>query len=273
MVRTLIKHEALRTRQRILLLFGGATLFTAVGSLVAALNAPLLSPLGLALAVIATLGLFPTLQLLLGLDYWRTSYREFGYFTQTIPARGSTIYLTKLAWAFLMSLAALLWSALNGLILWAGIVATQNLEFGLLFIGLSTFWRELVTVMPGWAWPLATAATLMFLAFPLLQYFFAASLGSEHRLRRFGFGGVVIAWFAAYLVIQIGSFLSFLALPIGFGMEGDRLGFVRLSARQLFENQPAPDAMPVGFIAVFALAAALLVWRTALSWERKVHLS
>lgn len=273
MVSKLMKHEVLRTRKRILLLFGGATLFAAVGSLLAARNLPLLSPLGLTLAVVATVGLLPALQLVLGLDYWRSSYREFGYFTQTIPTRGSAIYWAKLAWAFLMSLAAVAWSALNGLMLWAAVAASQNLEFGLLFEALSMFWGELQTVMPGWAWPLVASAALMFLTFSLLQYFFAASIGSEQGLRKFGFGGPVIAWFAAYLLIQLGSLASFVVFPVGFGMQGSHLGFARLSAAEIFRNETSPDVMPVGFLLVFALAAVLLAWRTVVSWERKVHLS
>ena len=106
MTTTLLKHEWLRTRGALGMYFGITVLVGLLGSLLGASGWSVLSVLGLLLAFLAVLVLVPGVQLLLVADYWRSGYGRTGYFTQSIPVRGATIFRAKLLWAVLVSLAA-----------------------------------------------------------------------------------------------------------------------------------------------------------------------
>lgn len=273
MVRTLIKHEALRTGRRVLMLFGGATLFAAVGTLMMVSGVLVFFPLGALLAGAATIALTPVVMLVLGLDYYRSSYREFGYFTQTIPVRGSTIYWSKLAWAFVVTLAAVVWSLPSALITWAGVSKAQGWPFSRAFDVIQAAFAMLQDALSWWHWPLAVLALLLVLCVWLLQYFFAASIGSERRIRDMGFVGVVLVWFGAYVAMQILNFVGILLVPVSFGAVDGGLGFTRLDSAQMLFSDTQNDAMPIGYLVSMLVAAALMCWRTVISWNRKVHLS
>ena len=119
MVATLIRYEWLRTWRWLGVLVGGATLFVAAGALAGSLfPAPLNGILGGMGMVVATA--FPMLlPLLLGVDYYRSTFSKTGYFTAAIPARGATIYWVKLAYAYLVT--ALGFVVTSGLMVLAGI--------------------------------------------------------------------------------------------------------------------------------------------------------
>src|SRR5699024_35743 len=115
MTTTLLKHEWLRTRGTLGMLFGILALVVILGALLAATGWPLLSELGVLLAMLGLFVLVPAAQLLLTADYWRSGYGRTGYFTHSIPARGATIFRAKLAWAIIASFAALVLTVVLGL--------------------------------------------------------------------------------------------------------------------------------------------------------------
>lgn len=118
MTTTLLKHEWLRTRGTLGMLFGILALVVILGALLAATGWPLLSELGVLLAMLGLFVLVPATQLLLTADYWRSGYGRTGYFTHSIPARGATIFRAKLAWAIIASFAALVLTVVLGLAAW-----------------------------------------------------------------------------------------------------------------------------------------------------------
>lgn len=269
----LMKHEALRTRGLLGALFGGAAVLVALGALLAYTQWPLLSGVGLAVAAGCSLGFVPTVQLLLGVDYWRSSYRDFGYFTQTLPVKGSTIYGAKLAWIMIVSLAALLWAVALGLVTWLGVTAPQGGTLGDIFRLIGDLLSATVGLVPTWVWVAAPLLLLLFLCFGPLQLLFSASVGSEQRLRNLGLGGPIIVWFITYLALQLLFLTSIVAVPFGLGMVDGQLKFVSLNFLELMRANSPSDVAPIGFVFGYLLAAPVLIWRTAWSWNRKVHLS
>ena len=108
MVSTLIKHEFLRTRTWLGLVFGVATLLTLMGTLMAYTPWALVQGLGFIVSVVVVGAFFTVVQLALAYDYWRSSYSRTGYFTQSLPVKGSTIYGAKFLWGSIVTVVALI---------------------------------------------------------------------------------------------------------------------------------------------------------------------
>src|SRR5690606_30081573 len=126
MITTLLSHEWKRTRTAMGLATGTAVAAAVVGSLLAATGWVGVSQTGVILAGAAVFGLVPALQLLLAIDYWRSSHGSGGAFTQTLPIRGRRIFAAKLLHMWLVTLAALVLSVvvLTPLLWWG--IATAN---------------------------------------------------------------------------------------------------------------------------------------------------
>src|SRR5699024_5623773 len=88
MITALLTHEWRRTRSMVGAATGIALLVVAAAALLVAPGWPGLSLLGVLLGAAALGGYVPVLQVLLAVDYWRSSYGRIGYFTQTLPIRG-----------------------------------------------------------------------------------------------------------------------------------------------------------------------------------------
>ena len=103
MVATLIRYEWLRTWRWLAVLVGGAALFVGAGALGGTLfPAPLNGVLGGAGMLVAC-GFPMVLPLLLGVDYYRSTFSRTGYFTVAIPARGATIFWVKIVYAWVIT--------------------------------------------------------------------------------------------------------------------------------------------------------------------------
>ncbi|WP_194860800.1 hypothetical protein [Dietzia sp. SYD-A1] len=274
MTLTLLKHEWLRTRGALGTTLGMITLIGVLGSLLGAAGWPLLSQFGMALGVLAAIVAVPAVQLTLAADYWRTGYGRTGYFTHSIPVRGSTIFWVRLAWAMIASLAALVLTAGLALLAWwaaglqSGITSPSSSV-------LSDIWTTVTTAAPPWMIAAGLIVGLSsFLIWPV-YYYFAVSVGHERRLAALGAGGPVVVFVVIYVATQVLSLLAMIALPFGVAMgAGNTLEFVRvdilgeLAAGAAAQN----DVMPVGFLAASAVLAVYCLWRTARSWDRKVAL-
>ncbi|MCC2592674.1 hypothetical protein LKO27_04485 [Tessaracoccus sp. OS52] len=268
MVGKLIKHEAIRTRGLVLQILGVATLLAAAGALFAATQWPMIAQLGLVMGLLATIGLVPAIQLALGIDYWTSSYRRTGYFTQTLPIRGSTIYWAKLAWAVVVVIGSVVWGLLLGLVTFFGNAASLGLRPFDVFDIVGDFLTEAAALMPGWAWFVVPLLVLLVLTMTLVQYFFCASVGSEKRFNSMGIGGPIVVWVLLYVAMQLALMAFMIVIPLGFGMDGDTLGLVGLNFLDVMVTGDDPAAMPIGFIPGFLIAAVILVWRTTVSWNR-----
>src|SRR5699024_8617700 len=149
MTTTLLKHEWLRTRGVLGMFFGVVVLVGILGSLLAVTGWAVLSLLGLLLGVLAVLVIVPGVQLLLAADYWRSGYGRTGYFTQSIPVRGSTIFWAKLVWAVLVSLAAVVVTALLGWVVWWAVAVNSGVTSPSLAV-IGDIMADLAEVAPVW---------------------------------------------------------------------------------------------------------------------------
>lgn len=273
MVRKLIKHEAIRTSGLLGTVFGAAALLTVLGALLTATRWPLIAQFGLGAALVGAVGVLPAAQLALGIDYWRHSYRRAGYLTQTLPVRGATIYWAKLVWAGVVMVAALLWAVLLGGVTFMGAAPGLGHRptdvFGIVADQVAAAAR----VVPWWGWAPGVLLVLALLILPVVEYFFAASLGSERALVALGLGGPVLVWFLLYFAMQVLLMAGMVALPFGVAVGAGGVELVTQDFWHLMVTDTPPTAMPIGFLPVLVVAFVVLVWRTTISWDRKVTLA
>lgn len=275
MTAILLKHEALRTRGFLLVILGAAAVLGLVGSLMALTGWPVISVLGTVLGFLGAFGLVPAMQLASAVDYWRTGYGRIGYFTQTLPVRGSRIYAAKLIWAALVLLAGLV---LTVALWFVVMVASAQSLFGMSpQVLLGQVGEVLAAAFEASPWLVAVGAPVILIVMygcNLVLLFAAASIGSERWLQRLGWGGPVLVWFALYAIMQVVMFVLILAIPFGLGVDaaGD-FGLVPADVlTAMLENSEA-QVMPVGFLPAMALMIPLLIWRTAHSWNHRVSLA
>ncbi|SEE65032.1 hypothetical protein [Ruania alba] len=272
---TLLKHEFLRTRDLLTLIIGVAILLAIAGALLAATGWPVLAAVGVLLCVVVVFTLVPVLQLALAVEYWRSSYGRSGYLTHTLPVRGATVYWAKILWAWLVSLVGA--AVTLGLTLAAApaVARATGGQPAMILTSIREAWATLNEVASTWLVVAAVATlTMMILIWPV-QYFFAASIGSQAPLNRWGVGGPVAVWLGVYAATQVVTFASFAAVPLAVGMDGDRLGIVRfdLFAELRAGASGTAEVMPLGFVvALLAITAVCLSW-TVRSWNRKVSLT
>lgn len=273
MTTTLLKHEWLRTRGALALYFGIVMAVGILGTLLGAAGWAALSLLGLVLGFVAVMMLLPGVQLLLAADYWRSGYGRTGYFTQSIPVRGSTIFGAKLIWMTLVSLVGLVLSVLLAWMWWWSLAFNVDIpapSFAVIGDALSAMGE----VAPAWMIILGAILLLVSLVMSAVFYYFSVSIGHESKLASLGWGGPIIVYVVIYFCIQVLSFIGLAVLPFGIGMEGDRLTLVSFN---VFSEMTAGvnasnDVMPIGFIVVMLPVAVFCLWRTARSWDHKVAL-
>ncbi|MBB1029855.1 hypothetical protein G6027_02890 [Dietzia sp. SLG310A2-38A2] len=274
MTTTLLTHEWLRTRGALGTTLGVIALVGVLGSLLGAAGWPLLSQLGLALGMLAAVVAVPAVQLTLAADYWRTGYGRTGYFTHSIPVRGSVIFWVKLAWAMIVSLAALILTAGLALLAWwaaarrSGLTSPSNSV-------LSEAWATATTAAP--AWMIAAGLIVLLASFLIwpVYYYFSVSVGHERRLAALGAGGPVVVFVLVYMATQLLSLLAMIAIPFGIAMgAGGSLELVRFDMiGELAAGAAArDDVMPVGFLAASVVLVMFCLWRTARSWNHRVAL-
>lgn len=273
MIPTLVKHEWLRTRGLLGTLGAIVLVLVAAGTALTATGWPGISLIGMLMVVIPLGALIPALQIGLTIHYWQSSYSRTGYFTQSLPVRGPTIYAAKMLWALLISLAGLLVSVLLLIAAWpviAGQMGTDRNPFAVI----QQMWSTGAAVT---STPLLLAGIMLFVGMILvwpIQYFFAASVGSETPLNRLGLGGPVIVFLGLYLALQILTFLGMAAFPWGIAMVDGQLGVERWS---MFTEMAAgtasrDDIMPIGFLPVILLVTLVCLLRTVHSWRSRVSL-
>ncbi len=271
----LLAHERLRTRGSLGTTFGVIALIGVLGSLLGATGWPALSQLGLALGMLAAVVAVPAVQLTLAADYWRTGYGRTGYFTHSIPVRGSTIFWVKLAWAMIVSLAALVLTAGLALLAWWAAARQSGLTSPSYSV-LSDAWTTVTAAAPAWMIAAGLIAALAsFLIWPV-YYYFSVSVGHERRLAGLGAGGPVVVFVLVYVATQLLSLLGMIVLPFGVGeADGETLGIVRfdLLSEMAAGASASNNVMPVGFLAASIVLVVFCLWRTARSWNHKVALA
>lgn len=271
MTAKLLKHEYLRTRKPIVGAWLGAACLILVGCLMAWTGWIGLSTLGFMMVILAVFVLMPAVQLYLGIDYWTSSYRRTGYFTQSLPIKGATIFWVKLLWATIVSVATFLVTSLLALFAFPVISRIMGGESVNGWALLGQVWQRLAELMPWWAIILAVLFGFVLLMTLVVQLFFVASIGSKEPMNRWGIGGPILVMVVLYFAQQFINFIAIIAIPIG--LEMDPLGFVNTSFLQaLMADSEMLNVMPFGFVPVMVIIPALLLWRTVVSWRKKVAL-
>lgn len=273
MIAALLKHEWLRTRSLLGSIGAVAVLLVAAGTALTATGWPGISLVGMLMVMAPLAALVPATQIALAVHYWQSSYSRTGYFTQSLPLSGVTIYAAKLAWALLVSLLAVLATAGLLMAAWpvlAGQLGGERNPFSLI----RQMWEAGTAVT---STPVLIAGILLFVALILIwpiQYFFAASVGSETPLNRLGLGGPVVVFLGLYLASQVLVFLGMAALPWGLTMVDGQLGIEHWSvfAEIAAGDASRDDIMPVGFVPMLLLIGVVCLLRTVHSWRRRISL-
>ena len=273
MIAALLKHEWLRTRSLLGSIGAVAVLLIAAGTALTATGWPGISLVGMLMVMAPLAALVPATQIALAVHYWQSSYSRTGYFTQSLPLSGVTIYAAKLAWALLVSLLAVLATAGLLMAAWpvlAGQLGGERNPFSLI----RQMWEAGTAVT---STPVLIAGILLFVGLILIwpiQYFFAASVGSETPLNRLGLGGPVVVFLGLYLASQVLVFLGMAALPWGLTMVDGQLGIEHWSvfAEIAAGDASRDDIMPVGFVPMLLLIGVVCLLRTVHSWRRRISL-
>ncbi|MDO5677645.1 MAG: hypothetical protein Q4G35_09105 [Propionibacteriaceae bacterium] len=269
MVGTLIKHEARRTLRWYGLILLAGVVIVGFAYLATVLLPPPLQGFFSVLTFLGTGALIGVVPIWLGIDFYRSSYSKTGYLTRALPVKGSTIYWTKLGFAYVLSLGTIL----VGLVL--GYVATLAFEIAAggtveaVNESLRQLLHAIVNEVPLWVTLLILALVLLWPLTWLASYYFAAAVGSEAWASRMGVGGPILVWFLFYAASQIIGLLgALIPLQLFFGNGSPHIGFEMLD----FANIEDQQALPLGvFLAMFLLSAVAIVW-ASVSFDRKAEL-
>lgn len=268
MMRTLTKHEFIRTRGLIAAVIGIATLTWAlgVGMILSGWDALLM--FGGMLALFAPMGMIAAMELALAIDYNRSSYGLTGYLTQSLPIRSRTVFAAKLLWTLLVSVVTVALAFAYVYIAWK---VTQHASGGI-FPDPGT--DELVSRLNPGSLVLVVVIFGGMLVSYMAHFLFASSWGNEERLARFGAGGPVVAYVILYVLMQILMVIAIITVPLGFGMDAaGNVGLIGYNFMGDLFSGASPTAVPVGFLPIVIVVALLCVWRTAVSWEKKTNLA
>lgn len=116
MIRHLFTHEFRRTRGVLAAIFGIDALTAVLGCAMVLTRLPVVSTLGSFTLTLAAGILVPAVVFGLGFEHWRSSFSGRGYLTHSLPVRGSTQAMVKLAHAYLWTVVAGVVSLLLGLL-------------------------------------------------------------------------------------------------------------------------------------------------------------
>ncbi|GAA2179142.1 hypothetical protein GCM10009785_04650 [Brooklawnia cerclae] len=272
MVGTLIKHEWKRTRNMLAVVFGGVTGVVGLAGLATWFSVPVLNQVSLLVMVVAIVGLVLGTQALMVTDYWRSSYAKTGYFTQTLPIKGSTIYAVKMAWGSLVAIVAFLWAGALGAAAVVMTAPTRGLDAADAWGTVTDMWSALTGALGTGLAVAAVALVVLQPALYLVQFFFAVSFGLEGRFGRMGAGGPVITYAALYMVAQVVYLIGMFAVPLVVQVENGQVRVIRESLLRLMAEGQDPNGLPLGLIPPLLIIPVALVWRTAISWSSKISL-
>lgn len=270
MVSALIKHELRRTWRWLLLTAALATVAVAISYLAAVLLPAPLNGFFAGLGIVVAVAMPFAVQLLLGLEFYRSSYSRTGYFTHSLPVRGRTVFLAKFGYSSVVAIVFLLLGLALAFVAFTGSLVAQGATAGEVWRGARQGLEQILAATPAWVAVVLIGMALLFPVAGLAHHFFAASVGSEGWINRMGFGGVVLVWVLYYLANQVVAAVG-LFLPLNAVVDS---GSLTMSTDPLIVLQgDTLDALiPFGAFAMILALAAVAIWRAAVSVDRKVEL-
>lgn len=276
MIGTLIAQDFRATRKSLFTVIGIALLVVVLSLTLTVLRVPVIGGIGLVVGIIAAVALSLVVLGLLVESYWRTMYGAEGYFTMTIPVRGRTLFLAKVLYALVVSIAAAALSAAGLVAAAVAFALSQGLEpFDFLRTGLGM-------VEPWMAW-FAAAALLLQIIFLVVVGAGIMSVGAQGRYNHLGFGAPLLGAVIVYLVMQAVTFAAIMLIPVGIVMVGPDAG--TLVARGMLTeflaavggDSAAAGGAPsqvlgLGFVFTSAALLAVMGWWGARSVESHTSL-
>lgn len=282
MIAKLLKHEFIRTRALLGVVFGAALASVAVGCVLVTLGIPIVETFGVIFSLLPVIALVPAVQILMAVDFWQSSFRSQGYLTHAIPVKGAAIYWTKLLWQMIVTAVAIIVGFFLLALVWF-VLGTAGLEFFAAEPNLFTLVGHVLGVAGdifpaplfyGVIIPLLLLAT--FFQWPV-YYSFAASVGSEGSLGRMGGGGPVIAAMVGWLASQVIIFLVIAAVPFAIDMTpveaGNAPKFIHFNIARLIASGSNSDVIPLGVLAGLGIVLVAYLWMSQRSWNKKVELN
>lgn len=256
----LLKHEYLRTRAQVGIIFAIAVGLGLAGAILGLIKSPL-NPAPV-LQVLAITLVIPAVQIYLGIENWRNSYKRQGYFTQMIPARGSTIYGAKLLWALIVTFAGFIIAILLTTLLVVTNGFTSEMAKFLSYISLE--W---------WIWLLVAIFVISSLVLLPFIFHFLASICAREPLNRWGLGGPALMGVILYIVLQVLMMLSFFILPFAITSNGVGASLSVINPTEFFTANGLDVIMPIGWIFVYPIVEIVLGFWTRYLWNRGASLN
>lgn len=276
MIGTLIAQDFRATRKSLFAVIGIALLVIVLSLTLTALRVPVIGGIGLVVGIIAAVALSLVVLGLLVESYWRTMYGAEGYFTMTIPVRGRTLFLAKVLYGLMVSIAAAALSAAGLVAAAVAFALSQGLEpFDFLRTGLGM-------VEPWMAW-FAAAALLLQIIFLVVVGAGIMSVGAQGRYNHLGFGAPLLGAVIVYLVMQAVTFAAIMLIPVGIVMVGPDAGtlvargmlpeFLAAVGGEPAAGNGAPSqVLGLGFVFTSAVLLAVMGWWGARSVESHTSL-
>ncbi len=273
MVRTLIRHEYHRTRKQFGILIGLATLGVVLAFLLSSTAWPVIANMSAVLGFLITGAFLVVLVLGLAVDVYRSGFSRQGYLTHALPVPGPTILWTKLGWASLLMISGLVWFGGALLVSMMSMQLAAGSPVAEVWSQMRTTLGDVLAGTPTWLWVCGILVIVSMALCYVVQVYFAVSVGSEKRFHRMQAGGPVLLYALVYLVMQLVMLLGIALVPVGLVLAGE-LRLVTFDLATLFGNagNAGSEVMPLGFLPALLLLTVVLLWRTVVSWRRKVAL-
>ena len=273
MIGKLIRHDARRNLPLIGIILGASTLLTLAGIALSLTGHEVMSQLGLVTSAISCSVLLAGVQLALGIDYWRSAHSRLGYFAQTLPVRGRVIFWAKFLWAGLVTIVATLWTLVLFLLMLMANADSFETTPGQILSELSAGLSYLMGALSGWAWVALPVAALVLLMSAVVQYFFAASIGSQRLFNSMGWGGPVVVWFILYVALQLIMLAALFLIPVALFIGDGTISVEVVQFLQLIRDGDDAAYFPLGMFFAMIVVFVGLIWWTIRSLEHRVALT
>jgi len=260
----LLKHEFLATWRQFAMVAGVLFLVSCTFLVPVVFNVPVLGQLGLILAFIGFVAMGGVIPLLLAIHYWRTMYGGPGYLTHSLPVRGRLIFAAKALYMCVVSVVAIVVALIAALGL--PYLATRGNALGSVYDDVFPSMRQLLHTGQVW---IVLVLIPVYMCGLCVQYLSGMTFGTRSRLNSLGAGGAVLGLVGVYLVSQIVSTVSLLAVPWSMRINGSEPGTLTTHAMGLgvFAGRD-PGIVGLGWAPVALVLAAVLAVLAIRSIER-----
>lgn len=254
----LMKHEVKQAGRGLGIIAGFAVLVWLAALVPVWLQIPMLSSLGLAVAIAVPSVLPWALLIYLAVRYYTTMYGRVGYFTMALPVPGRLLFWVKATFALIVGLAG---SAFMG--------AAWLINLAVSGRGASP-WTALTEFVSTFGWPIIATVLgviVLSLAMAISMAAFVITYGSEARFNHLGFGGPVVVGIICYVVTQVVTMIGMLFVPLGIQIspgQPTRLVYESMLPSMLaaLNGGTRTEAPVFGLGAVLAIAALCIVTTT-----------